>query len=662
MHPDSRAHHAGPSRNLRSGRKREANVAGRRRAERLAELGSAAVVPAGPVKACSRGTWKVVYQAGKEGILPGGAVRVAPPWNGMDHWELGQVSATTDSSDAALEVSTENAENPSTHWREFPAVTVKVLGAGLRPGEKIEITLGDPGGYFSGFRRLAKAQETAARDQEFRVYVDVHGSAHRPREVAMEGAFRPVIPAPSVDVVAGEPTRIQVALRAPPSDGAPAALVASVVDAGGNPVDGYTGSVSFQSEGPIDDLPTQIRFRRSDKGAVKRQLAGVGTDAVRVVAYDADRQLFGASQRLDVGFTAPYHTYFGDLHVMTGYYSPHLLGTTESAYEFARDCMGFDFGAVTNAGEPKGHDARAAEQYNPPGEFPTLLAYECGFSDGHKNIYFRGGGHACPPFAPRQHREFWQALRGKKVLVIPHTPNLTSESSPGSWGPSDFSHTNPRYERLIEICQNRGASETEEPEWPTLFGGYGASVQSLLAKGLRYGFVGGTDTHRGRPGSYLCPMVGLDSHEVKLAGITGVLTESLTREALWDALYDRRCFATTGERLQLSVTCGKRWMGAEIRVRRNSQLWQRREFRIRVLAPSPLQCVELLRNNEIIATTRTSTCRLETTLTDESPLRQAAAFPAAFPAGRRRCACYYVRARLQNRQTAWASPFWFDPV
>ena len=620
------------------------------------DLGSAALRPRGPVKACARGTWKIVYQARKAGILPGGAVRVVPPWNGMDHWELGQVTACTDSPSAALEVETENADRFSSHWREFPAITVRVLGSGLKQGERIEITLGDPGGYFSGFRRRAKAQETAAEAQEFRVYVDPFGSAHRPREVAVQGAFKPLAVSPRVDVVHGEPVRIQLSLRSPPGEGEPSIVVASVLDAGDNPVLDFTGTLRFRAEGRTIGLPERYRFRRSDQGSVKFRVSLEGGKPVRIAAYEPDRQLFGASNRLEPGFSVPYSVYFGDLHVMTRYYAEHLLGTTESAYEFARDYMGLDFGVVTNSGKPPGHDARVAEEYNHPHEFPTLLAYECGFSDGHKNIYFRDGGHECPPFAPRRHEEFWRALQGKKVLVVPHTPNLTSESSPDFWGPSDFSHADPRRERLIEICQNRGASETEEPEWPTLFGGYGRSVQSLLAQGFRYGFVGGTDTHRGRPGSYLCPLVGLDAREVKLAGITGVLAGELTREAIWDALHARRCFATTGARILLDVRCGDHPMGSEIQVRRGEGLWERREFRIRVLAPSPIAKVELLRNNEVIAVARTRRCCVDLRLGDEAPLSRV----ATVPAGKERCAYYYVRVRLADRQTAWASPFWFE--
>ena len=34
-------------------------------------------------------------------------------------------------------------------------------------------------------------------------------------------------------------------------------------------------------------------------------------------------------------------------------------------------------------------------------------------------------------------------------------------------------------------------------------GGYGSSIRDILALGHRLGFVGGTDSHRGRPGSRL---------------------------------------------------------------------------------------------------------------------------------------------------------------
>ena len=117
---------------------------------------------------------------------------------------------------------------------------------------------------------------------------------------------------------------------------------------------------------------------------------------------------------------------------------------------------------------------------------------------------------------------------------------------PKSMGGADWSFRNDRYQRLVEICSKWDIAEESGPR----------SVQTALAMGHRLGFVGGTDSHYGlaNQGSY---------HVNDGNGLACVVAPKLTRAAIWQALYDRRCYATTGDRILLDFTSDDKPMGSD---------------------------------------------------------------------------------------------------
>ena len=115
----------------------------------------------------------------------------------------------------------------------------------------------------------------------------------------------------------------------------------------------------------------------------------------------------------------------------------------------------------------------------------------------------------------------------------------------------------------MEIAQNRGAFETDVPGGATVIGGGGASAQDALALGHRIGFVGGTDSHHAQPGRNTCSMAGVDFHDHITGGLTAVIAPELTREAIIQALRERRCYATTGARMVLDFRVNGHGMGEE---------------------------------------------------------------------------------------------------
>src|SRR5205814_9779787 len=93
---------------------------------------------------------------------------------------------------------------------------------------------------------------------------------------------------------------------------------------------------------------------------------------------------------------------------------------------------------------------------------------------------------------------------------------------------------------LVELFSMHGCSESDEAPYPMLHTmgprDHDSTIQAGLARGLRFGFVAGTDHHSGYAGSWG-------------DGRMAVWAESLTREALFAAFRARRTYAVTGDKI-----------------------------------------------------------------------------------------------------------------
>src|SRR5204863_9687690 len=79
-------------------------------------------------------------------------------------------------------------------------------------------------------------------------------------------------------------------------------------------------------------------------------------------------------------------------------------------------------------------------------------------------------------------------------------------------------------------------------------------------KGYVVGVMCNSDGHKGRPGAE-----GPGAGQFGIAnGLTCVLAEAKTRKAIWEALKNRRCYGTTGARIDLELEVEGRAMGSVI--------------------------------------------------------------------------------------------------
>jgi hypothetical protein len=166
----------------------------------------------------------------------------------------------------------------------------------------------------------------------------------------------------------------------------------------------------------------------------------------------------------------------------------------------------------------------------------------------------------------------------------------------------------------------------------------------MLARGLKIGLVAGSDGHDGHPGNAQSPLVK-HPHLFHFcgSGLTAVLCEALTRENVYGAIKNRKCYATTGVPIILDFQAGGHDMGSIIKdCQKAPRLYVKCE------GTYSIKEIRIVKNGKII---HVENCHnlwnYELEFTD-----------SAFKAGDK--ANYYVRALQADMESAWSSPVFFE--
>ncbi len=341
--------------------------------------------------------------------------------------------------------------------------------------------------------------------------------------------------------------------------------------------------------------------------------------------------------------------FWGDLHSQTIFSDG--LRCPEELHCFARDEAFLDIFALADHSEFLTHDqwdyfTAVTNRFNHDHHFVTLVGQEwTHHSFGHRNIYYPGKSGPilrCNDPVYGQLERVYQVAREHGALVIPHHSANTVMGVNWSLG------HDPEVERLCEIHSVWGNSERPADAgnpYPirTLQGEKtGQHVVDALRSGCRFGLIGGGDIHDGRPGDELHSLQE-SPDEYRLLwqqGIMGVWTTALTREAVFEALWNRRVFATTNVRIFLEFSvCGSR-MGSQIKTTGS------RPIHIRAISEAPIVTVDLVRNGE-------DWCSMQFHREDADWDTEDT--DAVCPAW------YYARVTRADGGMAWSSPVWVDP-
>jgi len=483
----------------------------------------------------------------------------------------------------------------------------------------------------------------------FRVIIDFKGKRNFKdlQVLKKEKAIKPVI-------ISAPPAKFLVSTPSIVKPREKFILKFSTLDNFNNPAYPYPEGKVFISD--ITDPFTPIKekeLKKEEKGRGKLTIQAPDEEKIwRISLSNIKNDLIGFAppiriiRRKDIP-----KVYFGDTHAKTGLTDG--LGTPEEYFTYAKEIACLDFAAIAdhNSAESSYIEGpfytklpdeafekikETCEKFNKPGEFVTIHGFEqtslrnC---PGHRNIYFRDIPDRI--FKGETVEELCEYLKGKKALVIPHHTII--------WKTKPFLNM-PEYERVLEIYSQHCSSEFKgspinNPQTLKNKEENGVSAQEVLAQGYRVGFIGSSDNHHGAPGVHAYPsrFTNLSYH----GGLAAVLADELTREAIFDALYERKCYATTGVRIYLDFRINGKIMGSEIKTEKDDYV----KIEVFVLGTSPIARVEILKNNHILYTfTEGKSDHVEFEIEDKVTENS----------------FYYTRVIQVDRNIAWSSPIWVD--
>ena len=324
-----------------------------------------------------------------------------------------------------------------------------------------------------------------------------------------------------------------------------------------------------------------VRFRDIPAGSpAVNVLRGIRLDDEGVYRFgieSSDGGVAGSSNPVWVRNNPPHRIYWGETHSHAGLAEGQ--GSIDGAYRHARDDARLDFYGMSD------HDTamddfewmnvrEAVNRYTEPGQFIAFLGYEWTVQrrlGGHHNVFYRR------PFDERVSAQLapnlaalYQGLRERydtnDVLIIPHA------HQPGDWRNSDTD-----MESLVEIMSMHGTFE-----W---FGNY------YLRNGHQVGFVAASDDHRTHPGYTGTRPRGM----TQFGGLAAALASEKTADAIFDALKQRRVYAsTTAERIIVDVELNGAQMG------QRTDYSEDRRLRVRAMGTAPVSEVAVVKNGDEI--------------------------------------------------------------
>jgi hypothetical protein len=228
----------------------------------------------------------------------------------------------------------------------------------------------------------------------------------------------------------------------------------------------------------------------------------------------------------------------------------------------------------------------------------------------------------------------------------------------------NFDQFDPEFERVVEIYNAWGSSETTKKEGNlrniSSSGHSGiqenaeGSIQKALQRNFRFGFVAGGLDDRGA----YADLFESDQDQYS-PGLTAIAAPTHSRESLAEALYQRSCYATTGERIIVGLYLAGIPMGKEISTAEKRGLGINRHLSGYVAGTTKLQKVEIIRNGKVIKTFEPDQYYLNFTYDDMTPLEK-----ISIDAKDKKplFSYYYLRVVQEDGHMAWSSPIWVDYI
>ncbi len=546
-------------------------------------IGRAWITPGGPVVAGQLGTWTITYEVGAYGYDERARIKIASrfasDWGKPQFTDPRGREYCTVRLESRFETAVVSlAFEPRGQVRPwFKCIVVSVADGSLHPGDRVHVTIGDTSGGGPGSR----AQTFRERDCEWRLFVDPFGTE----------LYSVLDPSPAIDVVGGGLFRLVAVAPTTVRPGEPFQALVKAEDIWGNPCERFEGEVRLGAEGaPVEGLPASVVFRGGEIAVANLsglQLTEAGTEGRISAVHGSHRAESNLIRALKPGEPK---TFWGDLHGQTR--ATVGTGTIEEYFAFGRDIALLDMMChqandfqVTE--EEWQRLRREIDRFHEDGRCVIFVGYEwSGMTPGggDRNVLYRGdvaslhrSSHAevdnmsdaatdCFPVT-----ELFRQFRGRDdVMLIPHIGGRYADI---------VGFHDPGLEPVIEIYSDWGRFE-----W---------LYEDALRQGYKVGVVANSDGHKGRPGASHPGASTFGAY----GGLTCVLGDTLTREAIFEAISRRRCYAVTAaQRIHVELAVNGLPMGAAGRARGPVTLTGR------VAGTGPVERVDVFRGLDILRT------------------------------------------------------------
>ncbi len=573
------------------------------------EIGLVTIEPTRDIVVGSYGTWTLTYTVGIYGLDVGGGLKIGT--RRMSDWGKPQFDDPKAPNYVTVRCSVPAKlglrYDPRGHIRPFRAtIVIDVEGRSLYPGDQVAVVYGDRSGGSPGIQ----AQSFPESVCEFGVFVDPFSSGVYLRVPQVSPPLR-VVSGSAESFVLQAPSKVTV--------GAPFRVKVHGSDVFGNPA-----ATEVDNLVVTGDPPASFSLKKED-GRVK------WVDGIRIpqagihylhLRHD-DEVLARSNPILVSSQRDPWNLYWGDTQAQTA--STVGAGTVEEFFQYARDLAGIDFCAhqandfmVTD--EAWDEIRRETKRFHEPGRFITFLGYEwsgTAGAGGDRNVLFQGNDgplyrssswqlpHGVPDSERATAGELHESLRKfieekrQGVLLIPHVGGRRAELDSIDTG----------LEPIFEICSCHGIFEW----W----------LREALERGYRIGLIAASDDHTCRPG-----LTFPSTPEMAIrGGLAAVYAEELTRDAIWEALASRRCYATTGERIIMWVEADGHPMGAEFTAQHAPRLT------VKVIGTNPIEEISIFNRSQEVFNVKPN--------------------PPSRDARRLRFVWTGARGRDRNRYTVW---------
>lgn len=302
-------------------------------------------------------------------------------------------------------------------------------------------------------------------------------------------------------------------------------------------------------------------------------------------------------------------------------------------------------------------------EFDEADRFTTFLGFQWVGNKGEEGIrqilYSKDGKQILRKKDPKYTslNKLYKTLSPKEAISIPCF-------TMGKGFEYNFSNYDPEFERVVEIYNSWGSSECTKKEGNPLpieapKSGINeaaeGSIQKALQNNCRFGFVAGGLDDRGIYADFF------ESDQVQYTpGLTAIIANEHSRAALSEALYNRSCYATTGERIILGLTLAGVQMGGETTTAAKQGLRINRHISGYAAGTTNIAKVEIIRNGKVIKTFEDiDNYWVNFTFDDMTPIEKVVIDgknkkpPFVY---------YYIRVTQEDGHMAWSSPIWIDLV